>query len=172
MTRRKFWDIRMQDERKYYQIIAITTGLLLFGSAFTGFAPMVFADDNDRNEKIKKLKDLINKWKKDKKCPDKKKYEGKCDKQKPKLKITSPKNKQKVPGTEIMITGTASDKISGIDEVLVKIDRHSFQKANYDKNSGTWKITKDLNNGWHIAIAKAVDNVGNVKRDFVFFKVV
>ena len=168
-----FVGILTNTQKTNYQIIAITTGLILLGGTIFGSAPMVFADhSDDLKDKIKKLKDLIKKLKKEKKCPEKKKYEGECDKKKPKIKITSPKKKENVPGPTVMITGTASDKESGIKKVLVRVDRGSYEEADFDPNTGTWKFTIDLEPGKHKATAKATDNVGNMKRDKVKFTVV
>ncbi len=68
---------------------------------------------------------------------------------------------------------TASDNFSGIKKVLVKVDRGSYEEAVFDSDSGTWKFPIDgLDNGRHFVFAKAVDNVGNTKRDFTFFTVI
>ena len=154
-------------------MIAITTGLILLGGTIFGSAPMVFADhSDDLKDKFAKLKELIAKWKANKKCPDNKKYEGECDKKKPKIKITSPMKRENVPGLTVMITGTASDNNSGIKKILVKVDRGSYEEADFDPNTGTWKFTINLDDGRHFVFAKAIDNVGNSKRDFVFFTIV
>jgi len=106
---------------------------------------------------------------------------GKCDKygdlrdeKDPKLKITSPKKNEQVEGpTVMMITGTASDDLSGIKKVLVKIDNGQFEEADFDSNTGTWKFTTgQLEPGKHKAKAKAVDNANNSEKDSVKFKVV
>ena len=57
------------------------------------------------------------------------KYNGECDKKDPKIKITFPKNKQNVSGPTVVITGTASDKDSGIKKVQVKVDNGPYQDA-------------------------------------------
>jgi len=156
-----------------YQLIAVTTGIILLGGAIFGSAPMVFADhSDDLKDKFAKLKELIKKWKENKKCPEKFKYEEMCDKKKPKVDITFPEKRDKISGDDpIMIT--ASDDLSGIKEVLVKVDRGSYEDAVFDSDTGTWKFPIDgLDNGRHFVFAKAVDNVGNTKRDFVFFTIV
>jgi len=158
--------------KKSYQMIAITTGLILLGSTISGSTPIVFADHIDLKDKFAKLKELIAKWKAKKKCPEKFKYNEICDRKKPKVDITFPEKRDKVSGDDpIMIT--ASDDLSGIKEVLVKVDRGSFEEAVFDSDSGTWKFPiDDLDNGRHFVFAKAIDNVGNSKRDFVFFTIV
>jgi len=155
-------------------MIAITTGIILLGGTIFGSAPMVFADHSeDLKAKLAKLKDLIAQWKENKKCPDKKKYEGECDKKKPKIKIESPEKRENVPGRSVMITGTASDNGgSGIKEILVKVDRGSYEPAEFDSGAGTWKITKELDDGRHFVFAKAIDKVDNTKRAFTFFTVI
>ena len=163
----------MSTQKINYQMIAITTGMILLGGTIFGSAPMVFADhSDDLKNKLAKLKDLIKKWKEKKKCPEKFKYNEICDKKKPKVDITFPEKRDKVSGDDpIMIT--ASDDLSGIKEVLVKVDRGSYEEAVFDSDSGTWKFPIDgLDNGRHFVFAKAIDNVGNEKRDFVWFTIV
>jgi len=168
-----FGDIHTKTQKINYQLIAITTGIILLSGTIAGSAPMVFADhSDDLKNKLAKLKDLIEKWKKKKKCPDNKKYEGECDKKKPKIKIESPEKRDCVVGPTVMITGTASDTGSGIKEILVKIDRGSYVPVDeFDPETGEWKITLDLDNGKHFVFAKAIDKVDNKKRDFSFFTV-
>ncbi len=134
---------------------------------------MVFADHSeDLKDKLAKLKELIAKWKANKKCPEKFKYKGECDRKKPKVDINFPEKRDRVSGDDPMMI-TASDDLSGIKEVLVKVDRGSFEEAVFDSDSGTWKFPIDsLDNGRHFVFAKAIDNVGNSKRDFVFFTIV
>lgn len=157
-----------------YQLIAVTTGIILLGGTIFGSAPMVFADhSDDLKAKLAKLKDLIAQWKENKKCPDKKKYEGECDKKKPKIKIESPEKRENVSGPSVMITGTASDDLSGIEKVQVKVDRGSYEDVDeFDPETGIWKITKELDDGRHFVFAKAIDKVGNTKRAFTFFTVI
>ena len=154
-------------------MIAITTGIVLLGGTISGSAPMVFADNSDDlKDRLAKLKELIAQWKANKKCPVHKKYNDECDKKKPKVDIIFPEKRDKVSGDDpIMIT--ASDNLSGIKEVLVKVDRGSYEEAVFDSDTGTWKFPIDgLDNGRHFVFAKAIDNVGNFKRDFVFFTIV
>ena len=155
-----------------YQIIAVTAGLILLGSTISGSTPIVFADHIDLKDKFAKLKELIAKWKAKKKCPEKFKYNEICDRKKPKVDITFPEKRDNVSGDDpIMIT--ASDDLSGIKKVLVKVDRGSYEDAVFDSDSGTWKFPIDgLDNGRHFVFAKAIDNVGNTKRDFTFFTVI
>jgi len=106
-------------QKKSYQMIAITTGIILLGGTIFGSAPMVFADhSDDLKNKLAKLKDLIAKWKEKKKCPEKKKYNEICDKKKPKVDITFPEKRDKVSGDDpIMIT--ASDDMECQKLVIV-----------------------------------------------------
>jgi len=203
----------------HYQIIAITLGLILFAGSISGSASIAFADDDDKKEKLKKLKELLKKLRDrhndrdrdnddhdrdrdnddhdrdrddddddrdrddddddrdddddDDRCPVKHKYEELCDKKKPKIKITSPNKNEEVEGPTVMITGTASDDLSGIKQVLVRIDKGSYEEADFDKNTGTWKFTTGpLDPGKHKVTAKAEDKANNFKRDSVKFKVV
>jgi len=39
-------------------------------------------------------------------------------------------------------------------------------------NNGDWELTVNLNDGRQLVFVKAIDNVGNFKRDFTFFTVV
>jgi len=161
----------------HYQLIAVTLGLILFAGSISGSASIAFADDDDK-EKKKELRDKINQLKdkiekiKDKKnkCPKKHKYSDTCDNKKPKVKITSPEKKEKVAGPAVMITGTASDEISGIKKIVVKVDRGPFMETSFDGN--VWEITIDLDPGKHKITVKAVDNANNKKRDHVKFTVI
>jgi len=156
-----FWGDITKTLKMNYQIIAVTAGLILLGGTISGSTPIVFADHIDLKDKFAKLKELIAQWKANKKCPDKKKYEGECDNKKPKIKIESPEKRENVPGSSVMITGTASDNGgSGVKEILVKVDRGSYEPAEFDSGTGTWKITKELDDGRHFVFAKAIDKVG------------
>ena len=164
--------IRLANQRVSYQFIAATFGLILLGSGFFGSAPVALADDDD--DKRKKLKDLLEKLKglikkfKERHEREDHKYDGEKDKQDPKIKITFPKNKDNVSGP-IVITGTASDKKSGIDKVQVKVDGGSYQDAIF--SGGTWTFSASLSPGMHKVTAKAVDNANNSERDQVQFTV-
>ncbi len=155
-----------------YQMVAITTGIILLSGTIFGSAPMIFADhSDDLKNKLAKLKELIAKWKANKKCPEKFKYNGECDRKKPKVDIIFPEKRDTVSGEDpIMIT--ASDEKSGLEKVLVKVDRGTYEDAVFDSDTGTWKFPiDDLDDGRHFVFAKAIDNVGNIKRDFTFFTV-
>jgi len=160
----------------HYQLIAITLGLILFAGSISGSASIAFADSHDdSNKKFEKLKDILKKLRDNhderKKCPDNKKYEDVCDRQKPKIKITSPRNNERVC-SPVMITGTAEDKKTGIAQVLVRIDHGGYNPATYDPSTKEWKFTtEELDPGHHKATAKAIDLVGNEKRKSVMFKV-
>jgi len=153
----------------HYQLIAITIGLVLLSGTIFGSAPIVFADDDDRKDKIAKLKKLVANWQKDKKCPDRKKYNGICDNKKPEVDITSPQKRAQVQ-SPVTITGTASDDGSGLKEVLVRVGFGGYVPATI--NNGDWELTVNLNDGRHLVFVKAIDNVGNSKRDFTFFTVI
>ncbi len=154
----------------HYQLIAITIGLILFAGSISGSAPIVFADqDEDRKEKLKKLIAKIRAHLHDDKCAEKQKYFGKCDIVKPKVDITSPQKRAQVE-SPVTITGTASDVGSGLKEVLVRVGFGGYVPATI--NNGDWELTVNLNDGRHLVFAKAIDNVGNVKRDFTFFTIV
>ena len=59
-----FLGISTNKHKTNYQIIAITTGLILFCGTIAGSTPMVFADHSeDLKDKLAKLKELIAKWK-------------------------------------------------------------------------------------------------------------
>jgi len=154
----------------HYQLIAITIGLILFAGSISGSAPIVFADqDEDRKEKLKQLIAKIRAHLNDDKCAERQKYFGTCDIVKPKVDITSPQKRAQVE-SPVTITGTASDVGSGLKEVLVRVGFGGYVPATI--NNGDWEITVNLNDGRHLVFAKAIDNVGNFKRDFTFFTVV
>ena len=95
------------------------------------------------------------------------------DKKDPKIKITFPEKKQEVEGPTVMITGTASDDLSGIKKVLVRIDNGQYKEADFDSNAGTWKFTTgELDPGKHKVKVKAEDNADNIKRAHVKFVVI
>jgi len=89
-----------------YQLVAITIGMILFAGSFSGSASIAFADEHDFDE----IKKKAEKAKKEKKCKEEQKYNGICDKKKPKIKIESPKKNKEVAGPTVTITGTATDK--------------------------------------------------------------
>ncbi len=154
----------------HYQLIAITIGLILFAGSISGSAPIVFADqDEDRKEKLKQLIAKIRAHLNDDKCAERQKYFGTCDIVKPKVDITSPQKRAQVE-SPVTITGTASDVGSGLKEVLVRVGFGGYVPATI--NNGNWEITVNLNDGRHLVFAKAIDNVGNFKRDFTFFTIV
>jgi len=60
--------------------------------------------------------------------------------------------------------------LSGVKEILIRIDRGSNNPVdNFDGLN--WDFTIDLEDGRHFAFVRAIDNVGNSKRDIVFFTV-
>jgi len=154
----------------HYQLVAITIGLVLLAGTIFGSAPTVFADDHD--DRKKRLKELIAKVREhlhNDKCAEKQKYLGTCDIVKPKVDITSPQKRAQVQ-SPVTITGTASDVGSGLKEVLVRVGFGGYVPATI--NNGDWELTVNLNDGRHLVFAKAIDNVGNFKRDFTFFTIV
>jgi len=161
-----------------YQLTAISLGLILLGGTILGSTPFAFADqDDDRKAKLKaKLKELIQKFKdkikenKENKCPKKHKYDRICDNKKPIVKITSPEKKEKVDGPTVTITGTASDQLTGIKKVLVKVDNGKFMDASF--GGGIWEFTTNLDPGKHKITVKAEDNANNFKRVHVKFTVI
>jgi len=89
---------------------------ILLGGSFLGPIPFAVADedDDDRKEKLKKLKVIVNQIFDDEKCKKKHKYKDICDEERPEIEIDFPERGDRVPAGEITITGTASDEISGI----------------------------------------------------------
>jgi len=149
--------------------------MILFGGSISGSASIAFADNSD--DKKKKLKDLItkvkkDKKKKDKKCKDEQKYNGICDKKKPKVKIESPKKNKKVPGPPVTITGTVTDKNSGVESVMLRVDKGGYMPAAFDQSTGEFTFTTgELDSGKHKVTVKATDFVDNEKRKSVKIKV-
>jgi len=121
-------------------------------------------------DKIKKLKEKLKDIKKNKKCKNHK-YNDVCDKQKPKIKITHPEKKEKHEIPLINIEIDASDKISGVKKVLVRIDKGPWEMA-VNTGEGTWELEKDLPVGKYKVTAKAFDFVNNKKRDSLKFFIV
>jgi len=139
--------------------IAITTGLILFAGSFSGSAPIAFAD----HVEIGDLKDKAKKVKKPKKCKEEQKYNGICDKKKPKIKIESPKKKSKV-GSSFTVTGTATDKETGVVNVMVRLDTTGYTTV-IPEPDGSWEVTfTGVPDGKNKITAKATDKVGNEKR--------
>jgi len=115
---------------------------------------------------------FISKAKKDKKCKEEQKYEGVCDKKKPKIKIDSPKKNKQVAGPSVTITGTATDELSGVKSVMVRVDDGEYMPATFDSSTGEFTFTTgELSSGKHKVTVKATDFVDNEKRKSVKFKV-
>jgi len=151
-----------------YQLIAITIGMILFSGSISGSASIAFADDHDFDD----IKKKAEKVKKEKKCKEEQKYEGICDKKKPKIKIDSPKKNKEVAGPTVTITGTATDKETGIKSVMVRIDDGEYMPAMFDPSTGEFTFTTgELASGKHKVTVKALDLVDNEKRKSVNFKV-
>jgi len=100
------------------------------------------------------------------------KYEDLRDKKDPQVKITFPKKNKKVEGSTITVTGTATDKLSGVESVIVRLDRGSYKTAVLESD-GTWTVEfTDVDDGKHKVTVKAKDFAGNDKRKHVKFKVI
>jgi len=150
-----------------YQLIAITIGLILFAGSFSGSASIAFADDVNFGE----VKDKAKKAKKDKKCKEEQKYEGICDKKKPKIKITSPEKKSEV-GPSFTVTGTATDKETAVENVMVRLDTTGYTTV-IPEPDGSWEVEfTDVPIGKNKITAKATDKVGNEKRTKVKITVI
>jgi len=159
----------MGNQKTSYQLIAITIGLILFSGSISGTMPVVFADHVDFGE----VKDKAKKAKKEKKCKEEQKYEGVCDKKDPKIKIESPKKKEKVAGPTVTITGTATDELSGVKSVMVRVDKGAFMPATFDPSTGEFTFTTGpLDPGKHKVTVKATDFVDNDKRKNIKFEVI
>jgi len=171
----------MVNQRANYQLTAITLGMILLGGTILGSIPFAFADDHDdKKEKLKaKLKDLLAKIKAKikmksdgEKCDESQKYEGVCDKKRPKIEIEEPDNKDKLPEGPITFELKAKDKGSGLAKVQLRINDGPFVDAiliSGDK----WELeVVGLEPGKYKATAKATDKVGNMKRDSIKFKVI
>jgi len=130
-------------------VCAITLISVLLAGSFLG--PIPFADASHRDN-----------------CKEKKKYNGICDLKRPDLKIDFPKKRDHVPSGEITIRGTASDEISGIKNVKVKINRDNFKLATLT-GGDNWEFTTELDPGFYFVVVKATDNVNNKKFKFTFF---
>jgi len=136
-------------------VYAITLISVLLAGSFLGPIPYASADHN-----------------KDQDCNKKKKYNNVCDLERPKVKITFPEKRDSVSPGEITILGTATDEISGIKNVQVKVKFSSFQPATLT-GGDNWEFTTDeLDPGFYWVIVKATDFVNNKRFAFTFFFVV
>ena len=133
---------------------AITLISVLLAGSFLGPIPFADARHDDSDD-----------------CKKKKKYNGICDLKRPNLKIDFPKKRDKVPSGEITIRGTASDEISGIKNVKVKINRDKFELATLT-GGDNWEFTTELDPGFYFVVVKATDNVNNKKFKVTWFFVV
>ena len=149
-----------------YGLVVIS---LLLGSAL---APIPFAladDDNDKKNKIKDLRDEIEKHNENNKCKHHK-YNGICDKKDPNLDITSPGKKDKLPTGIVTIQGTASDEDSGIKSIKVRINHGPYQVAQLLPGH-IWKLDTTLSPGKYIVTVKATDWAKNTESEHVLFRV-
>jgi len=155
-------------------LLGIIGASVLLGGAFLGPIPYAFADDDD--DQKKRLKELIAKIREhrdsdDDKCKENKKYEGVCDRERPKIDIKEPDNRDKLPAGLITFELKAKDKGSGLAKVQLRINDGAFQDATLISGD-KWELVVDLEPGNYKATAKATDKVGNTKRDSIKFKVV
>ena len=156
----------LRQKRLFDGVLGIVVMVILLSGTLLGSVPLAHADDDDDD-------DDDDKKDKDKKCPKKKRYNGDCDKTKPKVKITDPDKKEKVTSSMLMVTIDATDDISGIKKVEVRINGGPLILVTTKLDSDTWKYSASCVDGTTKKIqvtAKATDNVGNVKRDHVNFR--
>ena len=149
-----------------YGLVVIS---LLLGSAL---APIPFAladNDDDKKNKIKDLKDEIEKIHQKNKCKTHK-YKEICDKKDPNLDITSPVKKDKLPTGIVTIQGTASDEDSGIKNIQVRINHGPYQVVPLLAGN-IWKLDTTLSPGKYIVTVKATDWAKNTESEHVLFRV-
>jgi len=146
--------------------LGIVVMVILLSGTLLGSVPLAYADDDDDD-------DDDDKKDKDKKCPKKKRYDGDCDRKKPRVNISDPDNKDRVTSDMLMLTIDATDDISGVKKVQVRINGGPLILVTTKLDGDTWKYsapcTFDGTKKIH-ATAKVTDNVGNVKRDHVNFR--
>jgi len=97
------------------------------------------------------------------------KYDGKCDKQKPKVKILWPTNNAKLTGPAVTIAGIALDTGSGIKQVKLQIDGKS--PVVVSTSNIFWFDNVSLSKGTHHVVVRAYDKANNEAEDHVTFKV-
>ena len=146
-------------------VLAAIMMVLLMGGALFGAIPVASAeqDEDDDHDDEKKDKEI--------KCK-KKRYGDECDKEKPKVDITSP-DKKKVTSNMLMVTVDATDNISGVQKVELRINGGPLILLTDHPDSHTWKYSAPCDAGEtkkYKITAKATDWVGNSKRDHVKFK--
>jgi len=170
----------MGNQKLIFSIFAITLGLMLLGSVLTNSTPIAFADEHeDKKKKLKELlKKLIAKIREqrapdDDKCKESQKYQGECDRERPKIEIKEPDHRDKLPEGEITFELKAKDKGSGLAKVQLRINDGPFLDATLISGD-KWEFVPvpDLVPGKYKATAKATDKVGNMKRDSIRFTVV
>jgi len=163
----------LSNQRANYSFKVITLSLILLGSGFLGSIPYVMADeDDDKKEKLQKLKAIVAKLLEDEKCPDKFfKYGEICDKEKPEIEIKEPDQGDRLEQGVITFEIKAKDKQTGIKMVELSINNGPFQ--NVPLSSGDrYILDVPLNDPGRIkATAKATDNAGNFRLDRVNFKI-
>ncbi len=136
-------------------IYGITLISVLLAGSFLGPIPYADADHNNDSD-----------------CKKKKKYNNVCDLERPKVKITFPEKRDRLSPGEITILGTATDEISGIKKVEVKVKSGPFQQATLT-GGDNWEFTTDeLDPGFYWVIVKATDFVNNKGYAFTYFFVV
>ena len=166
----------MANQKLIFSIFAVTLGLILLGGTFTGSAPLAFADDDDDRKKrlkqlIAKIRAFLENLEEEQKCKENKKYEGVCDRQRPKIEIKEPDNRDKLPEGPITFELKAKDKGSGLAKVQLRINDGAFEDATLISGDN-WELeVVGLEPGKYKATAKATDKVGNMKRDSIRFTV-
>ena len=160
---------RVQNKSKVasYSLVLVF-GAILFANSFAISMPQAFAQENDDSKAVRlgELKNLVGNNHREDQCEDNK-YGDICDRQKPRISITEPRNGARLPEGDVTIAGTADDRLSGIQKVEVKLNREPFEQAAF--SNGNWEITKNLDRGLYVIIAKATDNANNIKLSFGYF---
>jgi len=128
-------------------------------------------EDDDKKEKLQKLKAIVAKLLEIEKCPDKFKYGEICDKEKPEIEIKKPDSGDKLPAGVITFEIKAKDKQTGIKMVELSINNGPFQNVPFSSGD-RYILDVPLNDPGRIKItAKATDNAGNFRLDRVNFKI-
>jgi len=155
------------------QLTVITLGMILLGGTILGSAPFAFADeDDDKKEKLQKLKAIVAKLREDEKCPDKFKYGEICDKEKPEIEIKKPDSGKKFDkGITIIVEIKAKDKQTGIDKVEVFVNNAKVGDAVL-VSGDKYELPVDFNDPGRIKLkVTATDRAGNTASDRVNFTI-
>jgi hypothetical protein len=142
---------------------------LLIGSVIVPVPFAVADDDDDKKEKIKNLKNIIQEIHNKQKCK-KHKYQEICDKKDPDLDITAPVKKAKLPTGAVTIQGTASDEDSGIKSIKIRINHGPTQEVTLLPGN-IWQLDTNLAPGKYLVTVKATDWAKNTESEHVLFRV-